>query len=78
MNIQKNKPHGIDICSNYKNGLIIHINVLISQFDLILMSNTLYPIENIRVAPSVPNLNTKLVWGALFFQLKYNQRVVAH
>jgi hypothetical protein len=70
MNIQKNKPHGIGICNNYKDGLIIDINVLSSQFDVISMSNTLYPIENIGVVPSVANLNTKLVWGALFFQLR--------
>jgi hypothetical protein len=78
MNIQKNESHGIDTFNNYKDGLIIGIDVLRSQHDVTSMSNTLDPIENIRVAQSVANLNSKLVWGALFFQLKYNQRVVSH
>jgi len=70
MNIQKNEPHGIGICNNYKDSLIIGINVLRPQCDVTSMSNTLTPIENIMVVPSVANLNTKFIWGALFFQLK--------
>jgi len=70
MNIQKNEPHDIDICNNYKDSLIIGIDVLRSQCDVTSMSNTLDPIENIMEIPSVANLNTKLIWGALFFQLK--------
>jgi len=70
MNIQENESHGIDICNNYKDGLNIGIDVLKSQHDVTSMSNTLYLIKNIRVAQSVANINLKLVWGALFFQLK--------
>jgi len=69
MNIQKNESHGINICNNYKYGLIIGIDVLRSQRDVTSMSNTLDPIANIRVDHSVANLNLKVVWGA-FFQLK--------
>jgi len=37
---------------------------------LLSMSNTLDPIENIKVDQNVANRNSNLVWGALFFQLK--------
>jgi len=61
MNIQENESHGIDICNNYKDGLNIGIDVLKSQHDVTSMSNTLYPIKNIRVAQSVANINSKFV-----------------
>jgi len=34
MNIQKNEPHSIGICNNYKDSLIIGINVLRPQCDV--------------------------------------------